>query len=74
MSRSPEERFRRVSARVLEPGLSESDLEALAREWVEIKLEVLRMHGYPVPEDREGLVTQHLDRLKRLRRNLGVDA
>jgi len=73
LSGDPEERFRRISSRVLEPELSEREMEELAREWVEVKLEVLKRHGYPVPEDREELVAQHLERLKRLRRNLGID-
>jgi hypothetical protein len=70
MSEDPQERFRRISARMLEPGLRE---EELAREWVEVKEEVLRMHGLSLPVEREDVVAQHLERLKRLRRTLGID-
>jgi hypothetical protein len=45
MSEDPQERFRRISARMLEPGLREEELEELAREWVEVKEEVLRMQA-----------------------------
>jgi len=69
----PQERFRRISARMLEPGLREEELVELAREWVDVKMEVLRMHGVRLPVLREDLVAQHLERLKRLRRDLGID-
>jgi hypothetical protein len=58
---------------MLEPGLREEELEELAREWVEVKEEVLRMHGLSLPVRREDVVAQHLERLKRLRKTLGID-
>jgi hypothetical protein len=58
---------------MLEPGLREEELEELAREWVEVKEEVLRMHGLSLPVEREDVVAQHLERLKRLRKTLGID-
>jgi hypothetical protein len=73
MNEDPQERFRRISARMLEPGLREEELEELAREWVEVKEEVLRMHGLSLPVGREDAVAQHLERLKRLRKTLGID-
>jgi hypothetical protein len=73
LSEDPQERFRRISARMLEPGLREEELEELAREWVEVKEEVLRMHGLSLPVGREDVVAQHLERLKRLRKTLGID-
>jgi hypothetical protein len=73
MSEDLQERFRRISARMLEPGLREEELEELAREWVEVKEEVLRMHGLSLPVEREDMVAQHLERLKRLRKTLGID-
>ncbi len=73
MSEDPQERFRRISARMLEPGLREEELVELAREWVDVKLEVLRAHGARLPVPREEMVAQHLERLKRLRRGLGID-
>ncbi len=73
MSGDPQERFRRISARMLEPGLREEELEELAREWVEVKVEVLRAHGARSPGATEEMVAQHLERLKRLRRELGID-
>ncbi len=73
MSEDPQERFRRISARMLEPGLREEELVELAREWVDVKMEVLRMHDVRLPVLREDLVAQHLERLKRLRRDLGID-
>jgi hypothetical protein len=73
MNEDPQERFRRISARMLEPGLREEELEELAREWVEVKEEVLRMHGFSLPVGREDVVAQHLERLKRLRKTLGID-
>jgi len=73
LSEDPQERFRRISARMLEPGLREEELEELAREWVEVKVEVLRMHGFSLPVGREEMVAQHLERLKRLRKDLGID-
>jgi hypothetical protein len=73
LSEDPQERFRRISARMLEPGLREEELEELAREWVEVKEEVLRMHGFSSPVGREEMVAQHLERLKRLRKDLGID-
>ncbi len=73
MSEDPQERFRRISARMLEPGLREEELVKLAREWVDVKMEVLRMHDVRLPVLREDLVAQHLERLKRLRRDLGID-
>jgi hypothetical protein len=73
LSEDPQERFRRISARILEPGLREEELEELAREWVEVKVEVLRMHGINMPVEREEMVAQHLERLKRLRKDLGID-
>ncbi len=73
MSEDPKERFRRISARMLEPGLGEEELVELAREWVEIKEEVLRAHGIRLKVQRDEAVAQHLERLKRLRRDLGID-
>jgi hypothetical protein len=73
LSEDPQERFRRISARMLEPGLREEELVELAREWVDVKMEVLRMHDVRLPVLREDLVAQHLERLKRLRRDLGID-
>jgi len=73
LSEDPQERFRRISARMLEPGLREEELVKLAREWVDVKMEVLRMHDVRLPVLREDLVAQHLERLKRLRRDLGID-
>jgi hypothetical protein len=73
MNEDPQERFRRISARMLEPGLREEELEELAREWVEVKEEVLRTHGLSLPVGREDVVAQHLERLKRLRKTLGID-
>jgi hypothetical protein len=40
---------------------------------VEVKEEVLRMHGLSLPVKREDVVAQHLERLKRLRKTLGID-
>jgi hypothetical protein len=73
MNEDPQERFRRISARMLEPGLREEELEELAREWVEVKEDVLRTHGLSLPVGREEMVAQHLERLKRLRKDLGID-
>ncbi len=73
MREDPQERFRRISARMLEPGLREEELVELAREWVDVKMEVLRTHGVRLPVLREEMVAQHLERLKRLRRDLGID-
>jgi hypothetical protein len=73
LSEDPQERFRRISARMLEPGLREEELEELAREWVEVKEDVLRTHGLSLPVGREEMVAQHLERLKRLRKDLGID-